>query len=440
MKLSHAVSPSAAALLSNRKPSAAVKRTAPQPIFNQRQKQQAVDAISSMHVGQRPSTAFDRLDLPAWDDGDPAAVFLAALEPQPLPPHAMDGAVQEALDLACADRKRGRSHTGVKAWFAFCAELGITPDRPIEPTAPLWVKLQEEQRAMNFVCALVERRGISVRSASNYWSAVQGWHAREHGIKLAAGIKLERMPQLLKGLRRKHGDPARKLRRGVSARMLRKGMDILFPRADPESANMRAALALAFQGLLRSAEFSTGKGKRWVAQFGLARGDIQELNGERIRLLMWAAKSAEHIGGKSCPLAIGAGATYVDAVAELINLMRVDPLAAGDDPAEIPLFRRPGTDQPLETEDVMAAIRRIVQLCGEDPSEYGTHSLRIGGATALFAAGADMTVIRTMGRWSSDIYSLYVRACLERCCDWSRRAGSVAVTDLEGTIDEVYYY
>ena len=55
-------------------------------------------------------------------------------------------------------------------------------------------------------------------SASNYFSAVQGWHAREHGVKLAGGIKLERLPQLLKGLRRKHGDPARKLRRGISAR------------------------------------------------------------------------------------------------------------------------------------------------------------------------------------------------------------------------------
>jgi hypothetical protein len=36
--------------------------------------------------------------------------------------------------------------------------------------------------------------------------------------------------------------------------------------------------------------------------------------------------------------------------------------------------------------------------------------MRIGGATALFAAGANETVIRTMGRWSSDLHRLYVRA------------------------------
>ena len=77
---------------------------------------------------------------------------------------------------------------------------------------------------------------------------------------------------------------------------------------------------------------------------------------------------------------------------------------------------------------------------GEDPTQFGTHSLRIGGATALFAAGADETVIRTMGRWSSDIHQLYVRACYERCCEWTRRAGSTVVTDVARHFDEVEYY
>ena len=51
---------------------------------------------------------------------------------------------------------------------------------------------------------------------------------------------------------------------------------------------------------------------------------------------------------------------------------------------------------------------------GEDPSQFGGHSYRIGGATALFAAGADQMVIRTMGWWSSDCYRLYVRACFSQ--------------------------
>ena len=78
---------------------------------------------------------------------------------------------------------------------------------------------------------------------------------------------------------------------------------------------------------------------------------------------------------------------------------------------------------------------------GENPAEFGTHSLRIGGATALFAAGADPTVIRTLGRWSSDLYKLYVRACFEKSIEWSRIAGSQAVHDVAGQhYDEVADY
>ena len=85
-------------------------------------------------------------------------------------------------------------------------------------------------------------------------------------------------------------------------------------------------------------------------------------------------------------------------------------------------------------------IKELMMAIGEEPSQFGTHSLRIGGATALFAAGANETVIRTMGRWSSDLHRLYVRACFEQCCEWTRKAGSTQVSDVAGEFDEVDSY
>jgi hypothetical protein len=107
---------------------------------------------------------------------------------------------------------------------------------------------------------------------------------------------------------------------------------------------------------------------------------------------------------------------------------------------QTPLFRDVTGGQPLRYDTVMATVKELMRAIGEDPSEFGTHSLRIGGATALFAAGASETVIRTMGRWSSDIHRLYVRACFEQCCEWTRRAGSTIVSDLAGEFDEVDDY
>ena len=85
-------------------------------------------------------------------------------------------------------------------------------------------------------------------------------------------------------------------------------------------------------------------------------------------------------------------------------------------------------------------VKRLMAAIGENPVEFGSHSMRIGGATALFAAGANETVIRTMGRWSSDMHRLYVRACFEQCCAWTQKAGSQTVSDLSGSFDEVDDY
>ena len=43
------------------------------------------------------------------------------------------------------------------------------------------------------------------------------------------------------------------------------------------------------------------------------------------------------------------------------------------------------------------------------PAElFGTHSLRIGSATAAAEAGIPMKIIKAMGRWSSDGYHRYI--------------------------------
>ena len=155
--------------------------------------------------------------------------------------------------------------------------------------------------------------------------------------------------------------------------------------------------------------------------------------------MMIPCKNMRHLNGKTVPLVIGGGGALVDAAWEVANMLRVDPVSWSDR-GSTPLFRDPSTNQPLRTSHLRDLIRVMMVGEGEDPSEFGTHSLRIGGATALFAAGADETVIRTMGRWSSDCYRLYVRACYESTLKWTTLAGSTQVHDLAGQFDEVDFY
>ena len=179
--------------------------------------------------------------------------------------HPSDALIERALDLASRDGQRGASHTGVRAWRAFAQDEGMSMARPMEAYAPLGARLHEELLAMRFVCALVQVRGVKPGTAAGYWSAVQGWHAREFGVKIGAGIKMERLPQMLKGLRREFGDTPSKIRRGIAPQALRRAMDLCLSKEDAAHANIRAALALALQGLpsSRSTPESCGTPKRW---------------------------------------------------------------------------------------------------------------------------------------------------------------------------------
>ena len=60
------------------------------------------------------------------------------------------------------------------------------------------------------------------------------------------------------------------------------------------------------------------------------------------------------------------------------------------------------------TRGLLARVTKAVgQHLGEDPSSFGTHSYRIGGATAYHAAGMPETQIMNLGNWRSAAYLVY---------------------------------
>ncbi|OWZ03562.1 hypothetical protein PHMEG_00024683 [Phytophthora megakarya] len=63
--------------------------------------------------------------------------------------------------------------------------------------------------------------------------------------------------------------------------------------------------------------------------------------------------------------------------------------------------------QNLHVLDLVKAIKHAAELADEDPNKYGSHSLRSGGATALFNAGFVSLAAKRFGRWSSDAVERY---------------------------------
>ena len=72
-----------------------------------------------------------------------------------------------------------------------------------------------------------------------------------------------------------------------------------------------------------------------------------------------------------------------------------------------PLFLLKG--QPLTRPQLVSELRKTLSLAGLQPEKYAGHSFRIGAATTAAACGVPVDVIKTLGRWKSQAYQLYVR-------------------------------
>eukprot|EP00972_Heterocapsa_arctica_P045311 6688818-Heterocapsa_arctica.AAC.1 len=55
-------------------------------------------------------------------------------------------------------------------------------------------------------------------------------------------------------------------------------------------------------------------------------------------------------------------------------------------------------------DEVQDLLRLAGIAVGQDPSRIGSHTLRIGGATAMYHALGDLQVVRRYGRWASDVF------------------------------------
>lgn len=74
-----------------------------------------------------------------------------------------------------------------------------------------------------------------------------------------------------------------------------------------------------------------------------------------------------------------------------------------------PFFSYPQDKWKLSAEDMNTSIKATFKLFGFDENLGKTHSLRIGGASALAAAGVNDSIIMILGRWKSLAFLLYIR-------------------------------
>ena len=358
-------------------------------------------------------------------------------EPEPKSDSEVDAEVDELMKLASADNEGGKTSSAWKNWAQWRRSRGLPPDSmgDVEDTPKL--QLQHEREAMRFILYLTEKANpCQPDTASAQWSTVAAILHRKHGFRIGADIRrgdsLVRVAALVKALWKQRGGRASALKRKpMSASFLRRAFDKCLSDVDNKGdANKRAMLACGLQMLLRGSELGRGDKLKWAAKRGLTRADfkIETKSGaaRRMTALVAPAKSSKTLGHKSTPVTIGAGGRYIDAVAEMENLRRVDPVPEALK-ATTPAFRN-AKGEAFSVREISKLIKNLMTAIGMGSMRWSSHSLRIGGATCLYRQGADSMVVMTLGRWSSDAYLKYIRDELEVAIRWSNAIGSTELT------------
>ena len=144
--------------------------------------------------------------------------------------------------------------------------------------------------------------------------------------------------------------------------------------------------------------------------------------------MMRPCKKLRYYGAKTVPVVLRDG-SVLKPVTELARMMLTDFVPVSEH-AATPLFRA-GT-AAVTTTMMRGLVKAVVVAVGGNPSEYGAHSLRIGGATALLAAGIQPASIQVMGRWDSDVYQVYCRWSSAAARRMGQAVASTTYNDFEG--------
>lgn len=95
---------------------------------------------------------------------------------------------------------------------------------------------------------------------------------------------------------------------------------------------------------------------------------------------------------------------------------------------QTPLFCNPFTRKEITYEESRAALQKCMEQAGYAQEKTGTHSLRIGGATAYANAGSGgYAVSGFMGLWASESRKGYIQACAPRIDMAALEIGRAAV-------------
>ena len=278
---------------------------------------------------------------------------------------------------------------GLEAFLAFCTSHCST----FPPSGAM---------VLAFAVFLFEILMFTHTKVKRYVTAV-----RSLCVDVGAALDPFESPRLLrmyKGMARERpGPPARQKRLPITAPLLVRLINAL-GQVNPRLRALRAGLAIGFWALLRAGEFAFKGVDAHGNKYSIL--ERQHVTWEADHVVIFLAESKTDYTRRGVRVKI-----YRSAPGQLCAytlLHRAWALAPRQVPSA-PLLQVDESGSPLTYRDLLCVIKSTLARLGFSPAVFGTHSLRIGGASQMAMCGFSVAQIKAAGRWESDCYLQYIR-------------------------------
>ena len=247
---------------------------------------------------------------------------------------------------------------------------------------------------------------IAVASAAGYASMLVAHWSREQGFALL-GQAAQRLPGILRQMRRKEPVRVRRGRRGLRRKHLETAWDAsaTLRGTTADAVNKIAAVSTAWQAVARGAEVAPD---RFSAARHPTRADLlhSKPGKEQPAYTVWLTPLKKKVAMK-VPIMFAKGdGGASDTYAMLARLEKYDPVPRGKR-SETPLFRLKG--KCMNGKDFTKAVQDVAEAAGQPRKKFTKHSPRVGAASDLGDMNASPLLLQAKGRWAGDLGKIYSR-------------------------------
>ena len=304
----------------------------------------------------------------------------------------LDQLVQFYFKQALAPATSRSYEAAKKRFLAFCQSVHL-------PSVPA-----SEAVLLRFVVALAAE-GLSSGTIKCYLSGVRHLYL-SLGLgdpKVGDMATLQHVMRGIKSVQAKRGQQPRP-RLPITPTIL-SGLRQVWEKSrhDFDNIMLWAACTTCFFGFLRSGEITSPSAHDFDPTYHLSLTDIAVDNPSHpLAISVYIKASKTDPFRKGVQIFLGRTNDHLCPVAAMLAYVAIHGRQPG------PLFRL-ASGAYLTRDRFVREVRKALTAAGLDQSKYAGHSFRIGAATTAAAVGIEDSTIKTLGRWESAAYQLYVR-------------------------------